>query len=265
MAPIVIDEGEIEASLLRRYQDALEAASRSLAAPGRGVETMVVRGRPASMLLEEARSFGADLLVLGSRGHGQLETMLLGSVSSEVVDHAPCPVLVARGSTIGHLLLADDGSPGSAAAAELLAAWPVFAGLRVTVASASEVAIPWSVGMAPGLYDQVLESYTESVQEARREIAALVSATADRLADAGLVTEVDVRDGDPAACIVKAASERGADLVVCGTRGHTGLTRLLLGSVARKVLVHAPCSVLIVRAGTAPDLTAEQPGAAASA
>src|SRR5512138_1988183 len=101
--------------------------------------------------------------------------------------------------------------------------------------------------MAPGLYDQVMESYSENVQEARREVAALVSVTADRLANAGLETSVDVRDGDPAACIVKAATELGVDLIVCGTRGLTGLSRLLLGSVARNVLLHAPCSVLIVR------------------
>jgi len=104
--------------------------------------------------------------------------------------------------------------------------------------------------MVAGLYDEVMESYAESVQEARRQAAALVSATADRLSDAGLITSVDVRDGDPAACIVKAAIEHAADLIVLGTRGHTGLSRILLGSVARNVLTHAACSVLIVREHT---------------
>jgi len=128
--------------------------------------------------------------------------------------------------------------------------WPIFRGLRTTVISVSDVAVPWSAGMAPGLYDQVMESYVESVQEARREVAALVSTSADRLSDAGLLTSVDVRDGDPAATLVKAAAEHGSDLIVMGTRGLTGLSRILLGSVARNVLVHAPCSVLIVREHT---------------
>jgi nucleotide-binding universal stress UspA family protein len=88
------------------------------------------------------------------------------------------------------------------------------------------------------------------VQDARREHAALVDVSADRLSDAGLVTAVEVRNGDPAACIVKVASELGADCVVMGTRGHTGFARLLLGSVARNVLLHAACSVLIVREHT---------------
>lgn len=244
------DESEIESSLVRRYQTALEAAERIFERPGLGVEALLLRGRPASAIVDEARAFRADLIVVGNRGHGQFETMLLGSVSAEVVDHAPCPVLVARTPRLRTILLADDGSEGAKEAADLLAEWPIFQGLRVTVMSVSEVAVPWSAGMAPGLYDQVMESYQESVQEARRELAALVSATADRLSDAGLVTSVEVRDGDPAPSIVKAATEHGVDLIVMGTRGLTGLSRILLGSVARNVLIHAPCSVLIVREHT---------------
>ncbi len=244
------DEGEIESSLIRRYQTALEEAESSLEMTGRGVDSMLLRGRAASAVVEEARDWRADLIVVGNRGHGQFETMLLGSVSAEIVDHAPCPVLVARSRSLRTVLYADDGSEGAREAGELLAAWPIFAGLRATVISVSEVAVPWSAGMAPGLYDQVMESYVESVQEARRERAALVSASADRLSDAGLVTNVDVRDGDPAPTIVKAAIEHAVDLIVMGTRGHTGLSRILLGSVARNVLIQASCSVLIVREHT---------------
>jgi nucleotide-binding universal stress UspA family protein len=244
------DESEVEGSLVRRYQTALEAAERALEQVGREVEPILLRGRAATAIVEEAGTFDADLIVIGNRGHGQFETMLLGSVSAEVVDHAPCPVLVARSKDLRSVLYADDGSEGAQEAGDLLAAWPFFRGLRTTVISVSEVAVPWSAGMAPGLYDQVIESYVESVQEARRERAALVSATADRLSDAGLATSVDVRDGDPAPAIVKAAIEHGVDLVVMGTRGYTGLSRILLGSVARNVLLNAPCSVLIVRRHT---------------
>jgi len=244
------DENEIEGSLIRQYQTALEAAERSLERVGRTIEPILLRGRAATAIVEEAETFGSDLIVIGNRGQGQFGTMLLGSVSAEVVDHAPCPVLVARSHDLRSVLYADDGSEGAREAGDLLASWPFFRGLRTTVISVSEVAIPWSAGMAPGLYDQVMESYVESVQEARRERAALVSVTADRLSDAGLVTSVDVRDGDPAPSIVKAAIEHGVDLVVMGTRGHTGLSRILLGSVARNVLTHAPCSVLIVRQHT---------------
>jgi nucleotide-binding universal stress UspA family protein len=58
------------------------------------VRTVVVRGRPAQVLISAAQ--GADLLVVGSRGHGALAGMLLGSVSEDVAAHAPCPVVVIR-------------------------------------------------------------------------------------------------------------------------------------------------------------------------
>ena len=59
----------------------------------------------------------------------------------------------------------------------------------------------------------------------------------------------EIRQGDPAHEIVSAAESARAGLVVLGTRGLTGLRRLLIGSVARNVLLSAPCSVLVVREG----------------
>lgn len=59
--------------------------------------------------------------------------------------------------------------------------------------------------------------------------------------------EVDVIGGDPDEAIVNYAREHGADLIVMGSHGHTGLRHLLMGSVAEHVLRHAPCPVLIVR------------------
>jgi len=64
------------------------------AEPGRKLSVVVKEGYPALVLLEAA--VGADLLVLGSRGHGAFTGMLLGSVSEHCVAHAPCPVVVVR-------------------------------------------------------------------------------------------------------------------------------------------------------------------------
>ena len=59
--------------------------------------------------------------------------------------------------------------------------------------------------------------------------------------------EAVVREGYPASVIVEEAEERGADLIVIGTRGHTGLKHLLLGSIAERVVQKAPCAVLTVK------------------
>jgi len=64
---------------------------------GLAVETAVRDGEPGPAVVEEAREWGADLVVIGSRGHMGLRRLLEGSVSRYVVDHAPCPVEVVRG------------------------------------------------------------------------------------------------------------------------------------------------------------------------
>ena len=64
--------------------------------PPEGFEGVCVRGRPAKVLMESAKS--AQMLIVGSRGHGGFAGMLLGSVSSACAEHASCPVLVVHGS-----------------------------------------------------------------------------------------------------------------------------------------------------------------------
>lgn len=61
------------------------------------VTTKVLSGSPKGVILEEAEAFGADLIVVGSHGHGMLERFLLGSVSQAVALHAKCSVEIVRG------------------------------------------------------------------------------------------------------------------------------------------------------------------------
>ncbi len=64
--------------------------------PGLNVSTRVELGQPAEVICEVALSTGAELLVVGARGHNAAQRFLVGSVSDRVVHHAPCPVLVVR-------------------------------------------------------------------------------------------------------------------------------------------------------------------------
>ena len=70
---------------------------------------------------------------------------------------------------------------------------------------------------------------------------------AERVRAAGIEVEARVREGYPATVIVEEAESQGADLVVLGTHGHTGIKHLLLGSIAERVVQHAPCPVLTVK------------------
>lgn len=221
-----------------------KAAAERMGRPGTTVTWSAVRGRPASVILDEAAAGPADLLVVGHRGLGPFTAALLGSVSAEIVDHATCPVLVVRRPSIERVVLADDGSAGARAAATVLT-WPIFARSRVRVVTVSE-AMPPDIGAStPGRVGTALDARGRMAHAGLAAAEALVARAVGQLRAAGLTTEIDVRQGDPAHEIVRAATDWAADLVVMGTRGRTGLERVLLGSVAHKVLMHAPCSVLI--------------------
>ena len=231
----------------RHHREVIQRAEVALAQPGLAVEGFLLRGRAATAIVDEAKAMRADLVVVGSRGHGTIATMVLGSTAAEIVDHAPCPVLVARGSTLGSVAFADDGSKTARSAERVLTDWSIFGGMPVSVITVAETAVPVAAGFTPGLYDQVLESYATSVDEAREEVRKEADSEVAKLAQAGHRSEPVILEGDPAGEICRYATEHEVGTLVLGTRGHTGLARMVLGSVARNVLLHAHCSVLIVR------------------
>jgi len=238
----------IAASAVARAASIVDGVAALLTVGGRTVEQRVIEGRPANAIVDMARAFEPDLLVVGSHGHGRIASAVLGSVSAEVVEHASCPVLVARGTSIRSLVLADDGSADASAAEQVVATMPVFVGLPVRVVTVDAQTLAWYGWLEPEAAAQI-QGLAAALAEEHERHSNVTQAAVGRLNAAGLVATGDLRQGDPGHEIVKAAQEFAADLVVMGTRGQTGLTRLLLGSVARKVLQHAHCSVLIVRAG----------------
>jgi nucleotide-binding universal stress UspA family protein len=241
---------DLETALHAQAMRDVEAARGRVAASGRIVSTGVVSGRAATAIIDEAHRIAADLVVVGSRGHGTISSMLLGSVSSEIIDHAPAPVLVARSHQVDRIVLAWDGSTCARQAADTLAAWPVFAGTPVRVVTVADIGLPWWTGIAD---PSVLASadtaaiIADSADTARREADELVGEMVGTLRATGHDATADRRDGDAATEIIAAARDAAADLIVIGTHGRTGLARLRLGSVASNVMRHAPCSVLVVR------------------
>jgi len=77
-------------------QDILGKAMATLREAGIEAESELLEGPAAEAILSVARTRGCDLIVMASRGQGQMKELLLGSVSHKVVSHAPCPVLVTR-------------------------------------------------------------------------------------------------------------------------------------------------------------------------
>jgi nucleotide-binding universal stress UspA family protein len=99
--PLPIPEGalnheEITQSFLKEAQAVLDRATAKLDAHGLTIESLVRQGDPRREILEEAKAWGADLIVVGSHGRTGVERWLLGSVAEHVVRHASCSVEVVR-------------------------------------------------------------------------------------------------------------------------------------------------------------------------
>lgn len=230
-----------------RRQTFLAGVAAKVLGPGRTVETDVIEGRVPSAIVDAARELAADLIILGSHGRGALGSALLGSVAAEVVEYATTPVLVVRGPAISRLVLADDGSRAANAARALVARMPGFHGLPVHVVSVSERQTGWIGWLEPEAAGDI-QAFEEALRADAEDHQSIAAASVAELAAAGLVADAQTPAGDPGTEIVRAAEAQHADLIVMGTRGQTGLERLLLGSVARKVLQQAHCSVLVIRA-----------------
>ena len=255
--------GDAEDAMRDELTAELERLTEPLAERSWQLERRVVKGRPATAILDVARGFEPDLIVLGSRGRGPLTTMLLGSVSAEIVDQAHCSVLVARGSEVSRVLVATDGSDPARAIPDVLSDWGAFRGAAVE-----------AISIAPHpdrSFDLLSEVYTlgayrsdndrQSLLDRHRRLA---EEMAQLLAERGFVATASVLAGDAAHGIITSAERRGADLIVTGTRGRHGVGRVILGSVARNVLLHAPCSVLVVRSNVRPHgVRSERTGSAA--
>ncbi len=228
----------------------LRELGKPLVREDRDVEHEVVEGRAADAISAAARERGVDLIVMGSRGHGPIGSMLLGSVAAEVAAHAPCPVLVARQPRVTRTVVATDGSEMARSIPERLASWQVFRGIP---AAAVAVSIPNTAAfeLAVSLYTLGDEKLAAMRKELRAQCARDAEQLAEHLTQLEIPAEAHVRAGDPAHEILQVASDTQADLVVTGTRGLGAFNRQLLGSVARNALLHARASVLVMRAGTA--------------
>ncbi len=248
MSPIGFDDTLDDLLGTADVRRALDADTIDLGAPGRTIATHVEIGRPATLIVEAATRLRSDLIVLGSRGRGPISTMVLGSVSAEVADHAPCPVLVARRPTCDRAMVALDGTPFTEHIVEAVQAFTFLRDTHLDVVSiAPSVAPGPGIMLSSGGYGVPFTWFEEGVDAATASLEHVASAAAAALTERGREASWAVHHGDPAATLIEVAQRSGTDLIIVGTHGRTGMTRLLLGSVARNVLLHAHASVLVLR------------------
>lgn len=186
--------------------------------------TTMQPGNAADVADSIAIERGAELIVVGSRGLGEITGTLMGSVARALARGAATPVLVvrARRDAPRHVLLAIDGSAEGRAAVDLLARLPLPGEAKVTQ----------------------LHVVTPNADE--REDALVLEHA--RVTLAQRVSDRDIVDrGHIGEHVLRRALARNTDLIVLGTKGQTMGTGLLRTSIADHVLSHAPCAVLVAK------------------
>lgn len=194
------------------------------------------RGLIAPILLKHAKGRG-DLIVVGSRGLDAMDRFVLGSISTKVLNHAVCSVLVVKQEprALNRILLAIDGSKASDKAVQFLIKKMVPLRMQADKqATVLEVAV---------LHVMPYVRYPELKETGK----AVVQHAGERLAKAGYQVEEVSKIGQPAEEIIQYAERNNVDLIVIGSRGLGAVARFFLGSVASKIVHHSPCSVLVLR------------------
>jgi nucleotide-binding universal stress UspA family protein len=175
-------------------------------------------------------------LVVGSKGLDALDRFLLGSVSTKLIHHATCPVLVVKGAAapVRRITLATDGSDASAKALEFV---------RTKFQPDRS---PGTGGRVP-IHVRVIHVMPFSNYQELKEARKLLEQSVRKLIQAGFTAEAVCLRGKPAEEIMKIASKHYANLIVMGAKGLGAIARFLLGSVSTRVVQHATGSVLVVR------------------
>ena len=230
----VIERAEREA---RSFLE--EQAQQVRSEGGKVAETHLRVGRPEKEVVKLAGVLDAGTIVMGSRGLGTAGRMLMGSVSDSVVRHAHCPVMVVRGEPVvfpTRIVLATDGSREADLAASTAA--------ELAKSTDSELHVVHVGSVAPTFFAATEEEPARMAREARKMLDDQVGSIE---ATGANVAEAHLRFGGAAEEIVALAEDKGAGLIVMGSRGRGGIRRALMGSVSENVVRHAHCPVLVVR------------------
>jgi nucleotide-binding universal stress UspA family protein len=245
-----------------QMQADLQRACQMLQEKGLKAACQLKAGAPANTIHNLAEEVNAELIVIGARGLRATLGILLGGVAQQVVEYARRPVLVVRQPYQGlnKVLFVTDGSEYSQQALDYLAGGPAGQdcpilphNIQMHVLHVLPPNIPplaanraWTIGPEV-IYPATPFDQENLEQEEEAQGNKILAETEAKLRQHGIIPVLALERGDAATQILEYAQREKIDLIVCGTRGWGSLSGWLMGSVTRKLVHYAPCSVLVVK------------------
>ncbi len=238
---------EIARNWVSYAQKQLEAFVEPLLMPAGRTRLAVQVGRAGEEIVAYAAALGMDLIVMTPRQHSAVARVALGSVAKYVIRMAPCAVITTPADVkmprwlgaMRTVLVPTDLSDNSRVLFSHAGELAIELGAAVRVIHV--VVPPWDRASAY-LPPPTVITQMEQLTGIRPDSPVMVSGTAGQL-------QSTIRVGDPSQTILSYADEVQADVIVMATHGRHPLARMVLGSVAQKVMQQAPCPVLTLSPG----------------
>ena len=232
----LIGVSDIKEAITGPGQELLTEARQLADREGVHILTNLEQGEPYEQIVHVAEEENCDLIIMGRRGKGKMERALIGSVTARVIGHTGKDVLVIPETSKlswENILLATDGSTCCDNA----------------LARALEIAQERKVKLSAVSVVYTNDEFYAVGQEVMKELYQEADKVLDKVrkwaGDLGIQAELFVRDGEPHQAITAMAAEISASLIVMGSHGRKGLTRLLMGSATERVIGYADCPVLV--------------------
>ena len=225
----------------------------------------IIDGSPADRLTEYAQRKRVDLIAMSTHERGPVSRAWMGSVADRVIHHVDVPVLLIRAeeesavdlaqeAEFKRILVALDGSSRAEKSLELATRIAKVTGATLILLQAVEPPVPFSSPYLP----HAMQDTQAALEEGRKASVKYLDEVKDGLERQGIDVETKTLLGvHPAPAILRYAEGHGVNLIAVATHGRGGLPRLVLGSVADKVLRAATVPVLVVRPATLKNLDKE--------
>ena len=206
----------------------LESVKAQAAEEGINCVTIVSRNEePYEDIVHHASENNVYMIIMGTHGRSEMKRLMMGSVTAKVIGHASCNILVLPLNAkveCKNVLIATDGSKYSEAAASEALGIAKRCGSSIIVLSVA-------------LSDAELTATQDNVNK-----------VSEAAAKEDIKTTSIVTKGKPYESIIETAKQKDVDVIVVGSHGRTGLARLLMGSVAERVIGLSESAVMVVKA-----------------